>query len=116
MVKGSGVYHKNPAQHAADFEMLEKTEALKPTLVNPATNDRKVIEGIRVDGATDKGPSHLEVQFWWTLRNLRKPTFANLVTSRCSDCSYLNRVELRNGCLALAHSHPLKPEWIVFRF
>lgn len=108
VVKGSGVFPKNPAQHAADYDMLEKT-AVSPAFLNPATNDPKVIECIRVDGATDEGPSHLEVQFWWTLRHFRRPTFATLVTAHCSGSNYLNQVELQNGCLALAHSNLFIP-------
>ena len=76
VVKGSGISSKNPAQHAVDLEMLEKFEAVKPAFLNPATNHSKVI---RVDSATDEGPSYLEVQFWWTLQHLRRPTFATLV-------------------------------------
>lgn len=83
------MFPKKPAQHAADYDMLEKT-AVSPAFLNPATNYPKVIECIRVDGATDEGPSHLEVQFWWTLRHFRRPTFATLVTARRSGSSYLN--------------------------
>ena len=34
---------------------------------------------------------------------------ATLVSTRCSGCSYLNRVELQNGCLALAHANLFIP-------
>lgn len=81
VVKGSGVYPKNPAQHASEFEKLEEIEAVRPAFLQPKTNDHKVIKCIKVNGATDEGPSHLEVQFWWTLHHLRKPTFATLVTA-----------------------------------
>ena len=50
-----------------------------------------------------------EVQFVWTERHLKKPTIACLVTSRNSGSSYLNRVELQNGCLALAHANIFIP-------
>lgn len=53
----------------------------------------------------DKGPAHLEIQFWWTLRHVQRPTKVTLITSRNSGASYLNRVELQNGCLALAHAN-----------
>ena len=89
--------------------MLEKKEVLLPAFLNPLTNEPKAIECARVDGATDEGPSHLEVQFWWTLRHLKRPTLATLVTARCSGASYLNKVELQNGCLALAHSNLFIP-------
>ena len=73
------------------------------------TEKPKQIECIRVDGATDEGPAHLEVQFWWTLRHFEQPTIATLVTTRNSGASYLNRVELQNGCLALAHANLFIP-------
>ena len=50
-----------------------------------------------------------EVQFVWTERHLKKPTIACLVTSQNSGSSYLNRVELQNGCLALAHANIFIP-------
>ena len=40
-------------------------------VLNPVT---KEIECIRVDGASDEGPSHEEVQFWWTERHFKRPT------------------------------------------
>ena len=70
VVKG-GVYPKNPAQHMEDFEMLEKSSTVLPALVNPTNLEQKPIECIRVDGGGDEGPSHIEVQFWWTLRHLK---------------------------------------------
>jgi len=64
----------------------------------------------RIDESTDKGPAHLEIQFWWTLRHLQRPTFATLLTTRSSGASYLNRVELQNGwCLSLGHSNSFIP-------
>lgn len=64
---------------------------------------------MRVDGATDERPSHLEIQFWWTLRHFERPTFITLVSTRSSGASYLNRVELQNGCLVLAHANLFIP-------
>ena len=109
VVKGAGVYPKNPAQHMSDFEMLEKSGELEAAFLNSSTKQPKYIECIRVDGASDEGPSHQEVQFWWTLRHLTKPTLVTLVTTRNSGASYLNRVELQNGCLSLAHSNLFIP-------
>ena len=57
-----------------------------------------------MDGAGDEGPGHVEVQYWWTLHHIETYTEATLVTSRSSGSSYLNRVELQNGCLFLAHA------------
>ena len=109
IVKGAGVFQKNPAQHMADLEMLETMEEVKPGFIDPATNKPKTIECIRVDGASDEGTGHVEVQFWWTMRHLKKPTFITLVTARNSGASYLNRVELQNGCLSLAHANLFIP-------
>ena len=69
----------------------------------------KAIECIRVDGASDEGPSHEEVQFWWTARHLKGGNLVTLVSSRASGSSYLNRVELQNGCLALGHTNLFVP-------
>ena len=60
---------------------------------------------IRVDGASDEGPSHHEVQFLWTEQHLVSGSYATVVTCRNSGGSYLNRVELQNGCLALGHAN-----------
>ena len=109
IVKGAGIYPKNPAQHYSDFKMLEVADALQPAFINSATGTPKLIQCVRVDGANDEGPSHLEVQFWWSLHHMQRATFATLVTARSSGASYLNRVELQNGCLALAHANLFIP-------
>ena len=72
----------------------------------------KKVEFIRVDGGADEAPSHAEVQFMWTERHLIKATECLLVTTRHSGGSYLNRVELLNGCLANAHSNLFIPSTI----
>ena len=67
VVKAWKVHKKNPAQllsgipaqHAADLEMLESFEEASSGLSGS-------IDCIRVDGATDEGPTHYEVQFMWT--------------------------------------------------
>ena len=109
IVKGSGVYPKNPAQHMQDLEMLEESGQVEAVFVQPGNAEMKLIECARVDGAGDEGPSHIEVQFWWTLRHLTKPTYMTLVSTRSSGASYLNRVELMNGCLSLAHANLFIP-------
>lgn len=109
VVKASKIYPKNPSQHSADLTMLEARPELHTAFLNPTTGASKAIECIRVDGAGDEGPSHLEVQYLWTARHLEKGSLATLVSTRCSGCSYLNRVELQNGCLALAHSNLFIP-------
>ena len=56
-----------------------------------------------------EGPSHHKVQFLWTERHISKATRVMLVTTRCSEDSYLNRVELQNGCLSRGHSNLFIP-------
>ena len=108
VVKASKIFPKNPSQHAADLSMLEKSPELQPAFTNPRTGKCKAIECIRVDGAGDEGPSHMEVQYFWTAHHL-KGSLATLVSTRCSGNSYLNCVELQNGCQALAHANLFIP-------
>ena len=79
--------------------MLEATAEKGGTFINPDTGVRKAIKCIRVDGASDEGPSHHEVQYWWTLRHLNKGCYSTIVTARSSGQSYLNRVELQHSNL-----------------
>ena len=72
----------------------------------------KSIECVRVDGATDEGPSHVEVQFMWTERHTNHSKLCTLVTARFAGGSYFNKVELQNGCLALGHSNLFIPSAI----
>ena len=97
VVKAHTVHQKNLAQHASDLEMLEKFDEAKNSLTGHT-------DCIRVDGATDEGPSHLEVQFMWTERHIKHGKLCTMVTTRFAGGSYLNKVELQNGCLALGHS------------
>ena len=57
VVKGSMVHEKSPSQHMSDLTMFEK----KPELAHLIAS--KDTEYARVDGASDEGPGHLEVQF-----------------------------------------------------
>ena len=57
-----------------------------------------------MDGASDEDPSHLEVQYWWTEWLVYNKKIATLVTTRSSGSSYLNHVELQNGCLSCGHA------------
>ena len=93
---------KCPAQHSADFCMLEKQPELMSVFCT-AEGIPKPIECIRVDGASDEGPSPEVVQYWWVERPLLRAKVVTLVTNRSSGSSYLNRVELQNGCLSCAH-------------
>lgn len=109
VVKATGVYPKNPFQHSLYLDMLQTIPDIRPAFFHPETGTRKLIECVRVDGASDEGPSHEEVQFVWTERHLKYGTVATLVTARNSGSSYLNRVELQNGCQALAHANIFIP-------
>ena len=109
VVKAAKVYPKNPAQHFTDLEMLSKIPDLQSVFTNPSTGKPKAIECVRVDGASDEGPSHDEVKFWWTSRHYRSEKVMTLVSSHSSGSSYLNKVELQNGCLALGHTNLFIP-------
>ena len=111
VVKAQPLFTKCPAQHAADLNMSCKQAELK-TMFFDHEGCPKNIDCIRVDGASDEGPSHLEVQYWWAERHLFEPKSVTLVTTRSSGSGYLNRVELQNGCLPLAHSNLFLPSTI----
>uniref|UniRef100_A0A1X7VJG4 Uncharacterized protein n=1 Tax=Amphimedon queenslandica TaxID=400682 RepID=A0A1X7VJG4_AMPQE len=111
VVKAPGLHQKCLSQHYEDQRMLSNTDDLKSAFLNPFGKN-KLIDCIRVDGAVDEGPSHLEVQFWWTLWHLKNEKMATLITTRCSGSSYLNRVELQNGCLSRCHSNTFIPSTI----
>ena len=91
VVKATPLHYKNPAQHAADFEMLKTQELLSGAFHAPGGNEKNII-CVRVDGASDEGPAHDEVQFWWAREHLISERFITLVTARSSGSSFLNRV------------------------
>ena len=64
---------------------------------------------VLVDGATDEGPAHEEVQFWFAAHHLEEGKLASLLSSRSSESSFLNHVELQNGCLSLGHANLFIP-------
>ena len=74
----------------------------------------KEVECARVDGSYDEGPSHLEVQYWWTLRPIETQSQMVLVMSRNSGACYKNRVELQNGC-ACEPVHSFYPKRILHK-
>ena len=63
VVKAPELHQKNPSQHAADLNMLCIIPELQSVFINTETNKLKEVDCIRVDGAGDEGPSHVEVQF-----------------------------------------------------
>jgi hypothetical protein len=73
----------------------------------------KPIDCIQVDGAGDEGPGHVEVQFLWTEWHLQKTKTCTIVTTRNSGGSYLNPVELMNGCIAKAHANLYIPSTLT---
>ena len=105
IVKAIPIHKKSPMQHFRDLMMLSVKQELQPVFKNCDTGLEKGIDCIRVDGASNEGPSHESVQFWWTVWHYKKAKVATMVTTRCSGSSYLNRVELQNGCLSLGHSN-----------
>ena len=89
VVKASGSYpKKKPAQHTADLMALDSEDPekldLRPAFNNVETGCPKCRDCIRVDGASDEGPGHEEVQFWWARQHLEKMKVATLVTTRSS--------------------------------
>ena len=111
VVKAQPLHSKCPAQHIADIRMLQEKQELK-NVFSDSQSKLKPVDCIRVDGASDEGPSHLEVQYWWTEKHLIDKKLVTLVTTRSSNSSYLNRVELQNGCLARAHANLFIPSTI----
>lgn len=89
--------------------MMQEQDHTKPAFTNCETRSPKTIECIRVDGGGDEGPAHVEVQYWWTVRHIEEASELTMVTSRNSGASYRNRVELQNGCQALAHANLFIP-------
>lgn len=113
VVKASKLHEKSPSQHADDIVALEGVEKLKSAFYKDNAQDPKEVECIQVDGAGDEGPVHVEVQFMWTERHMTKPTKVTLVTTRSSGDSFLNRVELQNGCLSRGHSNLFIPSTLL---
>ena len=105
IVKPHFTYDKTPTQHYIDLNMLETK--LPNYLIE------KPIDCIRVDGAGDEGPAHLEVQFLWTERHILKQKICTIITTRNSGGSYLNPVELMNGCIAKAHANLYIPSTLA---
>ena len=103
VVKGQALFNKNAAQHLSDLTMLQNTV---PSFKDALNKD---IECVWVDGTSDEGPGHEEVQFYWTERHLIVSKECTIVSARHSGGSYLNRVELLNGCISKAHSNVFIP-------
>lgn len=109
VVKAVPLHSKNPAQHFNDLNKIETYLDVQPAFFNCLSGERKTKVCVRVDGGHDEGPTHKEVQFWWTCYHLDKASRVLILTTRDSGSSNKNRVELQNGCLALAHSNLFIP-------
>ena len=46
--------------------MLQREPSLKHVFYNCETGHPKLIDCIRVDGASDEGPAHEVIQYFWT--------------------------------------------------
>ena len=109
VVKAVPLHSKNPAQHFNDLNEIETYLDVQPAFFNCLSGERKTKVCVCVDGGHDEGPTHKEVQFWWTCYHLDKASRVLILTTRDSGSSNKNRVELQNGCLALAHSNLFIP-------
>ncbi|XP_068757506.1 uncharacterized protein [Montipora capricornis] len=107
--KATPLHSKNPGQHFPDLIAIETYPDVQSAFFNCLTGERKTKNCVRVDGGHDEGPSHKEVQFWWTCYHLDKASQVLILTTRDSGSSNKKRIELQNGCLALAHSNLFIP-------
>ena len=107
VVKAHFNYPKCPPQHMADLEMLEHDNDTNVYLKD------KMIDCIRVDGAVDEGPTHVEIQFLWGERHFKYGKVCTLITTRESGGSCLNKVELMNGCISKAHANLFIPSTLM---
>ena len=89
--------------------MLAGKNDLHSAFINTETGGSKELDCIRVDGATDEGPGHDEVQFFWSEWHYTPKKVVTFLTARSSGSSYLNRVELQNSCLSHACSNTFIP-------
>ena len=82
VVKAVPIHKKNPTQHFSDLLIL--SVELQPVFHN------KEINCIRVDSASDEGPGHELVQYWWTEWRFWQKKVVTLVTTCCSGSLFLN--------------------------
>ena len=108
IVKAPSVLHEKTAtQHLADLYMLRENPELDVCF------EDKEIDCIRVDGGSEEGPAHLEVQFRWREWHLKKEKEVTLVTTRNSGASCFNLVELQNGVIGRAHANLFIPSTLT---
>lgn len=105
VVKPHIVYEKSPCQHMADLNMLQKKEEFSHVF---SCEDAKKIWLIMVDELGIRA-QYTKIAFLRAEKHLRESHYFTSITTRHSGGSYLNPVELMNGCLVLAHSNMFIP-------
>ena len=105
VVKPHIVYEKSPCQDMADLNMLQKKEEFSHVF---SCEDAKKIWLIMVDELGIRA-QYTKIAFLRAEKHLRESHYFTSITTRHSGGSYLNPVELMNGCLALAHSNMFIP-------
>ena len=81
VVKAVPLHSKNPAQHFNDLNEIETYLDVQPAFFNCLSGERKTKVCVRVDGGHDEGPTHKEVQFWWTCYHLDKASRVLILTT-----------------------------------
>lgn len=82
VVKDHFSFTKSLAQHMSDLNMLGNDPDVTVFLKN------KPIDCIRIDLASDEGPSHVEIQFLWGKRHHKLGKIYTLITRRESGGSF----------------------------
>ena len=77
----SSIHPKNPCQHYSDLKMLADKAELKSVFFNLESDTPKSLDCVRVDGGCDEGPTHEEVQYYWTQRHVLYSKVATLLTT-----------------------------------
>ena len=113
VVKAQGLREKNPAQHFADLVMFQEQPEFQCAFYD--TNGQpKQVDCIRVDGSSDEGPSHEEVQYWWTERHYQEKVATLLhravvvATAIGRSCKWL---PLPSPC---QYFHTINVGWIMY--
>ena len=82
IVKAVPLHSKNAAQHFSDLNEIETYLDAQPAFFNCLFGERKTKLCVRVDGGHDEGPTHKEVQFWWTCYHFDKASRVLILTTR----------------------------------
>ena len=90
IVKAVPLHSKNPAHISTILNEIETYPNVQPAFFNCLTGERKTGVCVRVGGGHDKGPTHKEVQFWWTCYHLNKASQVLILITRDSGTSKKN--------------------------